>query len=300
MKVKIKEEGTLEEAVLRMLDSSTKSNVRKLIKNHRVTVDGEAVIRPAHEIRAGQTVEIVKAGRERPARTGPLNRRRRLPFPVLFEDEFLIVVDKPAGMLSIATERERSRTLYRMVSDYVKAATEGAKKIFIVHRLDRDVSGVMVLAKDEKTKRALQGGWASAEKTYRAVLDGRPKEKEGKVEGWLCENRANQVYVCDKKTHGAEKAVTSYRLVRASGARSLVEIKIETGRKHQIRVHMASLGCPVAGDRLYGTPVRGMSGIGLHAVTLAFDHPHTGRRISLKSPLPQRLKDLLQGQRKNT
>jgi 23S rRNA pseudouridine1911/1915/1917 synthase len=297
MKMKVKEASVLEETVLRMLDSSTKSKVRKLIRNHRVTVDGEAVNRPAHKVSRGQTVEIVKAGRERPVKTVRPSGGKRLPFPVLFEDEFLIIVDKPSGMLSIATERERSRTLYRMVSDYVKASTEGEKRIFIVHRLDRDVSGVMVLAKDEKTKRRLQGEWSSAEKIYSAVLDGHPPQKEGTVEGWLCENRAHRVYACDKTKPGAEKALTHYRVVNTSGSRSVVEVRLGTGRKHQIRVHMASLGCPISGDRLYGTHVRGMSGIGLHALSLSFDHPHTRRRITTKSPLPRRLKDLLRAPR---
>lgn len=293
MKVKLKEGGTLEEALLRMLDSASKSKARKLIKNHRVTVDGEAVNSPAHEVRSGQTVEIIKAGKERPARTLRPGSRKRLPFNIIFEDEHIIAVDKPAGMLAIATDKEKSRTLYRMVSDYVKAMTGGEKKIFIVHRLDRDVSGVMVLAKDQKAKRTLQGSWGSAEKVYRAVVDRRPPEKEGTVESWLCENRAHRVYECENTTPGAEKAVTGYRLVRSSGQRCLVEVHLVTGRKHQIRVHMASLGCPIAGDRLYGTAVKGMSGIGLHAVSLSFDHPVTSRRISLKSPLPARLKSLL-------
>jgi len=293
MKVKVKAGATLEETVLVMLDSASKSKARKLIRNHRVTVDGEAVNRPDHAVRAGQSVEIVSAGRERPAKRTPSAGRKRLPFAILLEDEHVIAVDKPAGMLSIATDKEKSRTLYRMVSDYVKASTEGEKKIFIVHRLDRDVSGVILLAKDQKTKRALQEGWGNAEKIYRAVVSGRPPKKEGAVESWLCENKAHLVYACDKTTPGAEKAVTHYRLVRSGVSGSLVEVRLETGRKHQIRVHMASLGCPIAGDRLYGRPVRGMSGIGLHALRLSFDHPATGKRVTIESPLPARLKELL-------
>jgi len=292
MKMKLKEAGALEEAVLRMLGSATRTKARKLIKGLRVSVDDVPESSPGFQVRPGQTIEITRQTGERPAESARESRKRRLQFTILFEDEHLIVVDKPAGLLSIATDKERSKTLYRMVSDYVKATSGGENKIFIVHRLDRDVSGAMVFAKDEKAKRRLQESWGNAQKVYHAVVDGRPGGKEGTVQSWLCENRAHRVYACDKTTPGAEEAVTHYRALRSKGSRSVVEVRLETGRKHQIRVHLASIGCPVAGDRLYGTAVKGMSGIGLHAVLLSFDHPSTGRRIKVKSPLPRRLRDL--------
>jgi len=293
MRMKTREESPLEEAVLRMLGSATRTKARKLIKGHRVSVDGEAEVRPSLKLNPGQTVEILKSDRQLQGKSARPSGTRRLPFSILLEDESIVVVDKPAGLLSIATDKERSKTLYRMVSDYVKASSGGENIIFIVHRLDRDVSGAMVFAKDEKAKKRLQESWGNADKVYHAVVDGRPGRKEDTVKSWLCENRAHRVYACDKTTPGAEEAVTHYRTLKTMGSRSVVEVRLETGRKHQIRVHMASLGCPVTGDRLYGTAVKGMSGIGLHAVSLSFDHPSTGNRVNVKSPLPRRLKELI-------
>jgi len=291
--MKLKEAGTLEEAVLRMLGSASRTKARKLIKNNRVSVNGSFQSSPGLHVRPGESIEISRPEKDRSGKPAGTLGKKRPRFNILFEDEQLIVVDKPAGLLAIATDKEKIKTLYRQVSDYVKAATDGEKIIFIVHRLDRDVSGAMVFAKDERSKKRLQDGWANAEKIYHAVVDGRPPEKEGTVRSWLCENRAHRVYVCDKTTPGAEEAATHYRVLSSRGSRSVVEVRLETGRKHQIRVHMASLGCPVAGDRLYGTAIKGMSGIALHALSLSFDHPAKDRRISIKSPLPRRLKELV-------
>jgi 23S rRNA pseudouridine1911/1915/1917 synthase len=270
-------EGTLLEAVFGILDTATRTTVRKLIKNGRVAVDGKVQARPDFPVSPGQTVEISPRFRERP------------PFDILFEDDHLMAVDKAAGLLSIATDKEHYRTLYRMVSDYVKEATGGTGKIFIVHRLDRDVSGVMVFAKDEPTKRRLQTGWAGAEKTYDALVEGSPPAAEGTVRNWLCENRAYRVYVCGKDAQGAREAITHYRVIKAGVSHCMVEVRIETGRKHQIRVHMAGLGCPIVGDAIYGT---GKSGgeLALHAQSLAFDHPFTGRRTTITARLPSRFR----------
>jgi 23S rRNA pseudouridine1911/1915/1917 synthase len=202
-------------------------------------------------------------------------------------------VDKTAGLLSIATDKEHHKTLYRMVSDYVKEATDGRGRIFIVHRLDRDVSGVMVFAKDEPTKRRLQKGWAAAEKIYHAVVEGRPPAAEGTIRTWLRENSAYRVHVCGKTAPGARVAVTHYRVIKDVAPYCTVEVRIETGRKHQIRVHLAKLGCPIVGDDIYGTAASG-GGMALHAHSLTFNHPSTGRRTTITSDLPSRFRSLSQ------
>ena len=267
------------EVMLRMLDTATRTTVRKFIKNGRVTVNGKVQLRPDFPVAPGQTVAVVSHGKV------------TSPFPILLEDESLVAVNKPAGLLSIATGKECYRTLYRMVSDYVKGVTGGRGRIFIVHRLDRDVSGVMIFAKDELTKRRLQKGWAGAEKIYHAVLEGRPAVDEGTVRNCLRENRAYRVYVCDKDTPGAREAMTHYRVINVTERRCTVEVRIETGRKHQIRVHMAGLGCPIVGDNIYGS---GSSDgeLALHAHSLTFDHPSTGLRIAIQSPRPPRFRRL--------
>ncbi len=303
MKTKVKTAGSLQDAVLDMMDSASKTAVRKLIKNHRVTVDGEIQARPDFAVVPGLLVEISQKGKDKEDKkksSGPAalktarGAKRRLAIKILLEDEHLIVVDKPTGMLSIATDKERLRTLYRKVMDYVKETTAGKKRIFIVHRLDRDASGVMVLAKDESTKRKLQKNWANAEKIYHAVVEGCPRKAEGTVRNFLCENRAKIVYVCEKGVKGSQEAVTHYKILKGDGPRRLLEVNIETGRKHQIRVHMAdTLKCPIVGDEIYGLGKSGTRGIALHSHSLSFDHPATGKRITVKSPVPARFRGLV-------
>ncbi len=286
-----------------MMDSASKTSVRKLIKNHRVTVDGEIQARPDSAVLPGQVIEISQKGidketRKKSASPAALKTargaKRRLAIKILLEDEHLIVVDKPTGLLSIATDKERLRTLYRKVMDYVKETSAGKKRIFIVHRLDRDASGVMVLAKDEGTKRKLQKDWAGAEKVYHAVVEGCPPRSEGTIRNFLCENRAKIVYVCERHIKGSQEAVTHYRILKGDGPRRLLEVKIETGRKHQIRVHMAdTLNCPIVGDDIYGLGKSGTRGIALHSHSLTFDHPATGDRITVKSPIPSRFRGLV-------
>jgi 23S rRNA pseudouridine1911/1915/1917 synthase len=279
VRARTRTEGTLLDAVLRMLDTATRTTARKLIKNGRVSVEGKVQARPDFTVLPRQTVEISPRGRERPL------------FTILLEDDHLVVVEKPSGLLSIATDKEYHQTLYRMVSDYVKETAGGRGRIFIVHRLDRDVSGVMVFAKDETAKQQLQKGWAGAEKIYHAVVDGRPAASEGTVRNWLRENRAYRVYTCSRDAEGAREAVTHYRVIKSGARYSTVEVRIETGRKHQIRVHMAGLGCPIVGDEIYGTGTPGGE-LALHAHSLTFKHPSTGKRTTITSPLPSRFRSL--------
>jgi 23S rRNA pseudouridine1911/1915/1917 synthase len=303
MRKKTKTAGTLQDIILQMMDSASKTSVRKLIKNHRVTVDGEIQAHPDFAVLPGQSVEISQKGKDKDIKKKSVRptalktaygAKRRLAVKILLEDEHLIVVDKPTGMLSIATDKERLKTLYRKVMDYVKETSAGEKRIFIVHRLDRDASGVMVIAKNEKTKRALQKNWASAEKIYHAVVEGCPPEAEGTVKNFLCENSAKIVYVCEKHTKDSQEAITHYKILKGEGARRLLEVNIETGRKHQIRVHMAAtLECPIVGDNIYGLGKSGTRGIALHSHSLSFDHPVTGKRITVKSPMPTRFRGLL-------
>lgn len=291
MKAKVKEDAELLDVVMGLLNTASKSTVKRLIKNRRVAVERKVQTKLDLIVAKGQNVEILPEPEHSQRTRRPLTEAK-LPFKILHEDEQIIVVDKPAGMLSIATQKEKLRTVYRMVSDYLKSK-DTASRIFIVHRLDRDVSGVMALAKNEKAKRTMQKEWTSAEKLYVAVVEGRPRPEEGTVSTWLCQNKAMRVYVCDQAYYGAAEAVTHYKTIRSAKGRSLVEVRIETGRKHQIRVHMAHVGCPVCGDETYGGAEKMKGGIALHASVLGFDHPATKKRMAFTSPTPARMKGLV-------
>jgi len=288
MKARVQEPESLLEFVLEMLSSASRTTARNMIKQGRILVDGSVVHLPDTPLRPRQTVVINpadKAQARKPTVQAP-------SFPIVFEDDHIIAVRKPAGLLTIGTDKERTRTLYRKVSDYVKATSQ--KKIFIVHRLDRDVSGIIVFAKSESAKRKLQDGWHTARKVYHAAVAGHPPAQEGVVNTWLVENKAHRVYVGEENTPGAEQAETHYRVLKRRKEYSVLEVDIKTGRKHQIRVHMAHIGCPIVGDKQYGAPdleIPGLGrGIALHASRLEVDHPVTGRRLVLKGAAPTWLK----------
>lgn len=227
--------------------------------------------------------------------TAPSTRRLPKGLEILHEDRDLLVVDKPAGLLTVATSKERSRTAYHALTDYVrKGASRSRKRIFIVHRLDRDTSGILVFAKSPEAKQSLQEQWHDFEKTYLAVVHGRCAEPSGKISSYLVENRARRVYSTTDARLG-KLSHTAYRVLDERGHLSLIEVDLLTGRKHQIRVHFADLGHPVVGDRKYGREQDGHRRLGLHARSLAFAHPFDGRRVALATRVPAFFRKLFPG-----
>jgi len=203
---------------------------------------------------------------------------------LVYEDEYLLVVEKTGGLLSMATDRENRRTAYAMAMDHVRRGNPRSRaRVFIVHRLDRETSGLLLLARSEELKRDLQAAWPTVRKTYLALVHGRPREDRGHIATQLLENKDLSVQVVSKGGYWSE---TSFRLRRSSGRHSLLEVNISTGRKHQIRVHLAHLGLPVVGDRRYGLAADREKSLGLHAAELEFPHPVLGRRMSFKVPAP--------------
>ncbi len=205
---------------------------------------------------------------------------------VLFEDEEIIVVEKPAGLLTIATEREKRNTLYALLYEYVKRKqTPG--RIFIVHRLDREASGLLVFAKTEASKRELQRQFRehTAGRTYVAVLQGRVNGNRHTLKSYLAENAIHRSYSTTNRTK-AKWAVTHVVVIRRSSCWTLVEVRLETGRKHQIRAHLAEQGHPVVGDQVYGSSSNPIRRLALHAVKLMFKHPLTGKSMEFRSPPP--------------
>jgi len=211
---------------------------------------------------------------------------------ILHEDRDVIVVNKEAGLLTIATERGDERTAYSVLTDYVKKGNPKSKsRIFIVHRLDRETSGVLVFAKTEDAKHALQGDWENSQKIYWAIVEGRPEPSEGTITSYLAENSVFTVY-STQDTRKGKLSQTHYRVLKRMGRRTLLEISLLTGRKHQIRVHLADQGWPVVGDSKYGKKERG-NRLGLHAKTLCFKHPHSGERLTFEAPIPGSFQQLI-------
>jgi len=216
-----------------------------------------------------------------------LSKRHQMPgLSILHEDRDLIVVDKAPGLLTIAADDERERTAYRLLTDYVrKGCVRSRERVFIVHRLDRETSGVLVFARTEAAKRDLQGNWEQTRKHYLAVVHGTPASEHGTINSYLAENSALRVYSTRDTTKG-KPATTVWKRLQTNGDFSLLEIELLTGRKHQIRVHLADLGHAVAGDRKYGPPDSPSKIMALHAFRLELTHPFTGARMVFEAPVP--------------
>jgi RluA family pseudouridine synthase len=222
------------------------------------------------------------------------HRAAQGPARIVHEDEVLVVVDKPAGLLTIGTERERRRTLHHWLFERERRRRRGGR-VFIVHRLDRDASGLVVFAKSEDAKLALQAQFRAraASRVYRAVVEGRFPEAQREFRSHLAQNRAYSVYVTPDARRG-KLAITRVRVLRRAARATLLEVVLGTGRKHQIRVHLADAGHPVLGDRRYGGgTAKPRERLALHAFTLEFDHPQTGERLRFCSPVPRPLLDAL-------
>jgi len=204
---------------------------------------------------------------------------------IIHEDRDVIVVDKPAGMLTMATDTEKTRTAYYALTDYVRKGNPKSRhRIFIVHRLDRETSGLVIFAKTEDAKRKLQEQWPDVTKIYAAVVHGRMDKPSGLVVSHLVESGPHKVYSTRDPEQG-KLARTAWTVVREKGEYTLLDLELLTGRKHQIRVHMADLGHPVAGDRKYGVK-DGFERLALHARTITFAHPFSGERMTFSAQVP--------------
>ena len=259
-------------------EKGSRNRVKALLARGQVSVDGETVTRHDHPLSPGQRAAVSPRAVEAP------------PFPVLYEDGRLLVIHKPAGLLSMASDRERLRTAYRMATDYVRQRDPGAR-VFIVHRLDRDTSGVLLFAKDEETKRAYQEQWDALvrRRGYLAVVEGRPPREADTVRTLLRENAAHKVY---SVRSGGKEAVTHYRTVQSGSRYTLLEVDIDTGRKNQIRAHLSELGCPVAGDRAYGAAADPLGRLCLHAHELRLTDPFTGEERAFRAEPPRGFRSL--------
>lgn len=289
------EDGPLLATLIKAFPSIKRTKLKQLLKYSAVTVNGKTVEQHDHALHAGDSIAI-KPFRPEFSRAP---KESSLSFPLLYEDEWIIAVDKPAGLLTMGTDKEKVRTAYFELTSYVRGKSlDGQGRIFIVHRLDRDASGVLIFAKDEESKFKLQENWDKVEKKYYAIVEGTPEESSGTIESYLTENKVHKVYSTEPSP-ASKLAITHYRVVSSAGHYALVEVAILTGRKNQIRVHMADMGHPLIGDEKYGSRTDPAGRLGLHAFELSFDHPATGERLTFTSPLPDklRLKGLISKQR---
>jgi 23S rRNA pseudouridine1911/1915/1917 synthase len=262
---------TLAERLRALYPEASGRSLKQWLETGRVTVDGRACRDGRRELAADAVVT--------------LGGRASAPFPrgltLVHEDDAILVVIKPAGLLTVATERERERTAYRLLWDYL-----GSKQArpFIVHRLDRETSGLLVFAKSESVKRTLQAQFEArtVERVYRALVEGRPTRELGTLESRLAEDRMLRVRSAER----GRVAITHYRVLAARRENTLIELRLGTGRRHQIRVQLAESGWPIVGDVTHGGPRSGAGRLCLHATRLGFVHPVTGAPVVFESAPP--------------
>lgn len=253
--------------------------IKSILSRGQVSVNGKVITQHNFKLQQGHTVTI---DQEKPVKVAEF-----IGLTIVHEDDDLIVIQKDAGLLSIATAEENELTAYRQLMEHVRISNP-KNRIFVVHRLDRDTSGVMMFAKSERIQQALQTTWKDTvkERSYVALVEGAVKKPEGTISSWLKETSTLKMYSSPHVGDG-QHAITHYKLIQANRHFSLLEVKLETGRKNQIRVHMADIGHPIAGDKKYGAMTKTVGRLGLHARVLSFIHPTTGELMTFESPIPK-------------
>jgi 23S rRNA pseudouridine1911/1915/1917 synthase len=260
-----------------------KKQVRTWLKVGSVAVNGKVITQFDHKLRPGDKVEIRGKGLAAPETVVAGGIRIR------HEDRDILVIDKPAGLLSIASAAEEEKTAYAFLTEHVRRGNSfGRERVWIVHRLDRDTSGLMIFAKNEAAKVALQKEWDEVEKKYLAVIEGAPPADSGRFECHLDESNPLKVYVV-REDLGTRLASTRYRVAKKGKTTTLVELTLETGRRHQIRVQLANAGAPIVGDKKYGAQTNPIRRVALHASKLRFIHPITREPMHFESALPGEL-----------
>lgn len=251
-------------------NSFKRGKIKSFLEHSQVSINGVVTTKFNYTVRKGDSVSVCIT---------PSNNIK-IPFEVIYEDNYLIAINKPSGLLSVATDSEKENTAFRILK-------ECGKTVFVVHRLDRDTSGVLLFAKSREVKEKLQKNWDSTlYREYIAVCEGVFKEKSGRAESYLKESKTHIVY-SDKFGRNGKKAVTNYEVIKTSKKYSWLRINIETGRKNQIRVAMKDLGHPIAGDKKYGALTNPFKRLGLHASMLKIIHPVTEKVLVLKAEMPK-------------
>ncbi len=263
----------------------SRKQAKDLLRFRAVTVKRIAAVRHDTQLEPGDIVTIA-SGKQVPAES-----IERHGLKIIYLDDDVVVVDKRAGLLSMGSEGEKERTAHRILNEHLKALTKSPEQqAFIVHRLDRGTSGLMLFARSRATQAALQENWKTVTKKYLAVVEGVPAKTEGTLRDNLVERKSLRMHRVEL---GGELAITHYRTLRTGRGSSIVEFTLETGRKNQIRVQIAGLGHPIVGDHKYGAATDPARRLALHSSELKFRHPVTGASLEFRSAMPTRLLALL-------
>jgi len=289
---KVNKEIGLLDFLLEKLTDKSRNNVKSLLSHKMISVDGNVISQFDFQLSKGDVVSIGKTPMKQKAQA------KKSKLNIIYEDDDFIAINKPSGLLSIATEKEREFTAYHHLMDYIRAGNL-KNRVYVVHRIDKDTSGVLIVVKNSKLKDKLQLRWNElvSERKYIAIVEGTLKKKEGTIRTWLKEGHNTTMYSSHIKDDGQE-AITNYKVLKENGKYSMLEVKIDTGRKNQIRVHMMEMGHPVVGDEKYLSKTDPLKRLGLHNNVLELRHPFTGKVFRFVAPVPPTFKDLFKDEQK--
>ncbi|WP_028777531.1 RluA family pseudouridine synthase [Shimazuella kribbensis] len=275
----VKEPTELLVFLLDTLSNLGRNSVKSLLSHGQVLVNDQAVTKYNFPLQAGQTVSIRKVK--------VTNTSNMTGIIILHEDEDIIVIEKESGLLSVSSSEENEITAYRQLMDHVRRENP-KNRIFVVHRLDRDTSGVMMFAKSQEVQQIMQNSWKDMvkERLYIALVEGSVKKKEGTIKSWLKETKTFKTYSSARSNDG-KLAVTHYKVIKFNSNFSLLKVNLDTGRKNQIRVHMQDIGHSIVGDKKYGSRSKPIGRLGLHAQVLSFMHPITGHLLRFETKIPK-------------
>ncbi len=249
-----------------------RNDIKNLLKYENIYVDGQVQTHYAYQLQVGQTVEIKK------------QVKNKMELEILYEDKDMIVVNKPCGLLTEHTDKESQKTAYMIVKNYLNSKNE---KIFLVHRLDQYTSGVLMFVKNKKLYDMLTHDWNKYAKVrgYIAVVEGMMSKPKGTIENYLAESKTQNVYITSKEL--GKKAITHYKQIKTNKKYSMIAVRLDTGRKNQIRVHMSSLHHPIVGDDKYGAKTNPLRRLGLHANEFVLLHPITLNEMKFTAHTPE-------------
>lgn len=272
----VKEDETLFLFLRKTLSNISKNSVKNILHNDKVYVNNNLITKYDYIVKKGDIVEI--------------KEKIKNDIEIIYEDKYIIVVNKPSGLLTVSTNKEKVKTLYHLVMEYLKNKNKNSK-IFIIYRLDRDTSGVIMFAKNEKVKHLYQDNWNSLVKKrcYLAITDGKMKKSEGTIKSYLTEKNG---FVYSTNEKNGKLSITEYKVLKEKNNLSLLDINIKTGRKNQIRVHMSENKTPILGDIKYGSKSKVINRLALHAYKLELINPITNKLVTFESEIPKEFKML--------
>ncbi len=280
--------GLLDFLIIKQVRKS-RNAIKSLLAHKQIKVNNKLNVQFDHVLQKGDIVTIHSKDVTR-------DIKKLKGLTIVYEDEYFIVIDKESGLLSVATEKEKMETAYRRVNDYVKRKKPD-NRIFVLHRLDREVSGLMLFAKSEEIRLMMKKNWNRLLKhrLYTAVVEGRILPENGKITSWITEDK-NLVMHSSSIDNGGQKSVTNYKTLYTNERFTMVTAKLETATKNQLRVHMKHIGHPIAGDKKYGSKTNPIKRIALHSTELGMIHPVTNEEILFKSPVPKKMTMLIKAQ----